>query len=197
MPLKEGQKPILIYLLSVLAVFTAVFIYQENYEFIFYIGVILFFFALILLTNNRVEYPKDVLWGLAAWATMHMAGGGVYIGGRKLYEIVLIPIIGEPYNIFKYDQLVHMVGFGVATCLMYALLKPHLKPKLDKLVAVSIVVVMAGLGVGALNEIIEFFAVVVMPSTGVGGYENTALDLVANLVGAVFAVAWIRYQRKS
>ena len=30
-----------------------------------------------------------------------------------------------------------------------------------------------------------------MPETGVGGYENTALDLCFNLVGAFLAVCWL------
>ena len=58
--------------------------------------------------------------------------------------------------------------------------------------SLSIVIAMAGLGVGGLNEIIEFIATVVMPETGVGGYMNTALDLVADLVGAVLAVIFLR-----
>lgn len=55
---------------------------------------------------------------------------------------------------------------------------------------------MAGLGVGALNEIIEFFATVVVPETGVGGYENTALDLVADLIGALSATTLIAVTRR-
>jgi putative membrane protein len=44
------------------------------------------------------------------------------------------------------------------------------------------------MGLGALNEIVEFAAVVASPSTGVGGYYNTALDLVFNGLGATLAV---------
>ena len=44
---------------------------------------------------------------------------------------------------------------------------------------------MIGLGFGGLNEIIEFGATVISPNTGVGGYVNTALDLVADLIGAL------------
>jgi hypothetical protein len=51
---------------------------------------------------------------------------------------------------------------------------------------------MAGLGAGALNEIIEFAATVIFPDTGVGGYVNNSLDLVFNLLGAVVAMAVIK-----
>ena len=49
------------------------------------------------------------------------------------------------------------------------------------------------MGFGALNEMIEFSAVLMVPGTNVGGYYNTALDLVSNSIGAVIAiiaVAW-------
>ena len=51
----------------------------------------------------------------------------------------------------------------------------------------------AGLGFGALNEVIEFAATLLVPETNVGGYLNTGWDLVANLFGATVAVTaiWI------
>ena len=45
----------------------------------------------------------------------------------------------------------------------------------------------AGMGFGALNEVVEFAATLMMPSTNVGGYVNTGWDLVANLAGCVIA----------
>jgi len=196
MLLKKGQLPILITVVIALLIFTSIFITRKNYEFLGYIGVIVFFFALILFTNKKVDYSNPVLWGLTVWAIMHMSGGGLFIGGRRLYEVILIPIVGAPYHIFKYDQLVHIVGFGVATIVMYFVLKPLLRENLEKWAALSIIVVMAGLGVGAVNEIIEFAATVIMPETGVGGYINTSLDLVADLIGAIIALIYIRWSEK-
>ena len=49
----------------------------------------------------------------------------------------------------------------------------------------------AGLGFGALNEVVEFIATLTMPETNVGGYINTGWDLVANTVGATTAVLLI------
>jgi putative membrane protein len=195
MLLKKGQLSILLVNACGLAFFTAVFISRKNYEFLLYVGVIIFFLALILLTNDRVSYPNGILWGLTAWAFLHMGGGGLYLNGVKLYEIILLPISSR-YEIFRYDQFVHIVGFGVATLVMYQLLEPLLKPDLRRWTALSIVVAMAGLGVGALNEIIEFIATVLVPETGVGGYTNTSLDLVADLIGAVSAVIILRVKRR-
>lgn len=49
-------------------------------------------------------------------------------------------------------------------------------------------IALMGCGFGAINEIVEFLAVVALPETGVGGYANTLLDLVFNFVGALSAV---------
>jgi hypothetical protein len=44
------------------------------------------------------------------------------------------------------------------------------------------------MGLGAVNEIIEFVAVLSVPDTNVGGYLNTALDLIFNALGAIVAM---------
>ena len=194
MLIKKGQLPILLVSACALLFFTVLFASRRNYEFLLYVGVIVFFLVVILATNKKVNYPNGVLWGLVLWALLHMSGGGLYIRGKKLYEIILIPV-SEEYHIFRYDQFVHIVGFGVATLVMYYLIKPLLTPGLKRWTALSIVVVMAGLGVGALNEIVEFAATVLVPETGVGGYTNTSLDLVSDLIGAVFAAIAIRVGR--
>ncbi|MDD2935350.1 MAG: DUF2238 domain-containing protein [Candidatus Pacebacteria bacterium] len=184
------------YLLAVniagILIFTYLFLARENYEFIIYIAVIVFFLLVILFSHERVNYPTGLLWGLTIWSYLHMAGGGLYLQGTKFYELMLFPIVGEPYNIFKYDQFVHAVGFWVATILAYHLIKPMMKEESIKKVSFALVIVMAGLGFGALNEIVEFVATVIIPETGVGGYTNTALDLVFDLVGAIGAMVYLR-----
>lgn len=112
------------------------------------------------------------------------------IGDHVLYAQMIVPLI-ESYEILKYDQLVHAYGFGLSTLVVYELLKPLLKETHGMWVRLGIVLVMAGTGLGALNEVIEFFATVITPETGVGGYVNTALDLVFNLIGATAVGVWI------
>lgn len=195
MHLKRGQLPILIFNIVYLLIATFFFLSKENYEFILYIGVIVLLFVLILATNKKVNYPNFVLWGLTLWGMMHMAGGGLKLpNGEVLYALILIPI-SKSYGIFRYDQLVHIFGFGIATLIMYILLKPLLRKDIKKFTALSIIIVMAGFGVGALNEMIEFLATVFTPQTGVGGYINTSLDLVADLIGAVLALILIRVKK--
>jgi len=189
--IEKNQRPVLIVNLIALAVFAAVYATMANYEFLIYIGVIVFFLVVLILTNRRVRYPVDLLWGLTLWSLMHMLGGCVPVKGGRLYELILIPI-SEEYGVFRYDQFVHIIGFGVATLVMYHLLRPLLRPGVRKWWSLSIFIVMAGLGVGALNEVIEFLITVVCPETGVGGYLNTSLDLVSDLIGALLALGFIR-----
>lgn len=195
MLIKKNQLGIFLFTLIYLLIFIFVFLSRKNYEFIMYIGVIVFFFILILFTNKKVNYPNFVLWGLSVWGFLHMCGGGVLINGNmRLYELILISI-SEEYSIFKYDQLVHIIGFFVATLVIFVLLKPLLKQNWKNWTALSIVVIMAGFGLGALNEVVEFAATVITPETGVGGYVNTSLDLVSNLIGAVLAMIYIRVKK--
>lgn len=179
-------------LLSVLGIlgFTFSFLARENYEFLLYIGVIVFFFFVLLLTDTVVRFSKTALWGTVLWAFLHMSGGGVPVGEGRLYDVILLRL-SKTYEIFKYDQFVHFIGFGVATLLMYELLKPVLRIDHHNWVRLAIVVTMAGLGVGALNEVIEFLATVITPETGVGGYVNTSLDLVFDLFGALVMMGFI------
>jgi hypothetical protein len=53
---------------------------------------------------------------------------------------------------------------------------------------------MVGLGVGAFNEIVEALVSAIVPSSGVGGYVNTALDLISDLIGAILAMTFIKWQ---
>ena len=119
-----------------------------------------------------------------------MAGGGLFVRGARLYELMLIPL-SSTYSIFRYDQLVHMVGFGVATLLMYELIAPIIAHHQKHWARIFIVVIMAGLGVGAFNEILEFVVGVIVPQSGVGGYINTSLDLVADFIGAILAMMYV------
>jgi uncharacterized membrane protein YwaF len=185
--IRKGQPLILAFNVAVLSIFSVVFMSRGNYEFLTYVGVTIFFMALIILTNRKVYYPNFMLWILSFWSLAHMCGGGILLDGRKLYEFILLDVVKEPYPIFRYDQFVHITGFAGATLAMYYLLKPHLKQD-HPWIALSVVVVMAGLGVGALNEIVEFLVSLIIGDTGVGGYINTSLDLVSDLVGAIIAM---------
>ncbi len=196
MYLRKDQWKILYFAIIAVIFYSIIFISQKNYEFMIYIVEILFFLFLIIITNEKMDYPNYVLWGLTIWAIFHMSGGALYFGGKRLYDLILLPIAGAPYHIFRYDQFTHLFGFAVATLVMYHLLKPNFKKNFNAWISISIVVIMAGTGAGALNEVIEFLTTVVAPSTGVGGYINNSLDLVFNLLGAICAMVFLIYKEK-
>jgi hypothetical protein len=191
-----GHIVLLIINVALLVAFGTAFLLRKNYEFIIYVGVIIVCLALIAMTFFKVRYSTATLIGLTVWSLMHLAGGSVYINGTLLYEIILLPL-SQKYPILRYDQVVHTWGFAVATLMMFDLLRPLLKENLQGYIALSVVVIMAGLGVGAFNEIVEALVAAIVPETGVGGYVNTALDLISDLLGAILAMMyiWFRYLR--
>jgi len=195
MLIKKSQIPILIFTLIYLVISLFVFAGRANYEFLMYIGIIVLLFAIILLTSEKIAYPNFILWGMSIWGLLHMLGGGILINGSVLYSKILIPFIGQPYNILRYDQAIHILGFGIATLMIFVLLKPFLKFPIKKWTSISIITIMAGFGVGALNEMIEFTATVIMPQTGVGGFINTSLDLVSDFIGAILAMIYIKIRQ--
>ena len=190
--MKRISKPHLVLFiinLAMLAYCGSLFWARQNYEFIGYMVVVGGAIVAVVLTLKRVPYTLDCLIGMTIWAAMHMAGGGILLPQSGcLYNVMIWPI---SEHVFRYDQLVHIWGFGSATLLMHCLLVGHLRRPLSGKVGLGIVLVMAGLGMGALNEIIEFMATLAVPDNGVGGYMNTALDMCANLIGAVLGVVYL------
>jgi len=110
----------------------------------------------------------------------------VYIKGTRLYDLVLIPLLGDPFFILKYDQFVHAYCYVAIGILVYFSLKKHFDSHKTALAVFS---VLAAVGIGLLNEVIEFGMVIFADAAdAVGGYYNTALDLVFNLLGAIIGV---------
>ena len=183
----------LIYIIA----FSAYYISIKNYEFLIYILILVIIFSLVLFTLKRSKFDYTILWGLSLWGLLHMAGGGVRIDGATLYSMKIIYLfnVGDTY-VLKFDQLVHAFGFMVATLAGYHLLKPYLNEKTNYKVVYPLLIAI-GMGLGALNEIAEFIAVLMVQSTGVGGYFNTLLDIVFNTIGAIIAVIIIHFRKKN
>ncbi len=188
--LNGSERNLLVLLLLLVFGFGAVFALRANYEFLIYVGVILFALGLVAATRTRVDYRRDTLTGLVLWAALHLAGGGIVVGDGRLYDVMLWTV-SDRLPVFRYDQLVHIVGFGTCTLLCADLLAPHWRDA-RLTFAKGLVLVMGGLGFGALNEIVEFIVDTSVPASGVGGYVNTSLDLYADLVGALLGLLWLR-----
>ena len=197
MKLRKGEWLLVFFNLAYIIAFALYYINIRNYEFLWYVLVLMFFFILIGTTLRKTNFDYLVLWLLSLWGFFHMAGGGIWVGENVLYafEIIKLFNIGDTM-VFKFDQFVHAFGFGTTTLVAWHLLKPYLNNKTNYKIIYVLLVAIA-MGAGALNEIIEFVAVVAAPETEVGGYFNTALDLVFNMIGSIIALFIIHfYYRK-
>lgn len=174
-----------------------------NKEFLIYIAVMGALVVLALWLHGRIGLSLALLWCLSIWGVLHMAGGLVPapeswpIDGDKrvLYSWWLVP------GRLKYDQVVHAFGFGCATWGTWQCLQATIAERAGKgreaihpTWGLMVLCAIAGMGFGALNEVIEFAATLAVPDTNVGGYVNTGWDLVSNMVGS-FAAAGLIWRR--
>ena len=142
--------------------------------------------TLVMVWIDRAVVVADpVLWGLALVANGNLAGGVLLVGDGTLD---LAPILGP----VRYDQVFLALATGVGTIAAWAALKRW--GEIERFTpGIGFAVVLMGCGAGALVEIVEYVGTLVVPNSSVGDYGNNMLDLVANLVGALAAVALIRF----
>ncbi len=161
-----------------------------NYEFIAYATLIVVIFGLLYATLHLTKFPTYIIVGLSIWGLFHMMGGTVQTADGVLYAYRLYPFFegGGDFYILKMDQVIHAFLYGVVALMFLHLLRSVIGIK-SHVILIAIVAVLASTGFSVLNEIVEFTAVLALPETGVGGYENTLLDMIFNLFGAILAVS--------
>lgn len=167
---------------------------RKNWEFLqVYIPFFIVAAMIVAFMHRRVNFSLTILWSLSLWGVMHLAGGLVRLPDGWDYD--------GPHQVLyswwiagrwlKYDLVVHAFGFGACTWLAWEALRASVQQRLGRKLFPSVgmiaLCVFTGMGLGALNEIVEFIAVLSLPETNVGGYLNTGWDLVANLTGCCFA----------
>ena len=168
------------FLAGLLGVLAIVF---KNYEFLLYAITVAFLIILIYVTDQYFKYSNFGLWLFNLWLLLHILGGLAYYKGIRFYDLILLDITGDPFHILKYDQFVHFYCYIAIAILMWSVVQKITKENANSLV-VCIVTVLAASSLGAINEIIEFIAAVTLDRSGVGGYINTSIDMIANLLGA-------------
>lgn len=164
---------------------------SQNFEFLFYGLTTLILVALLNVGDRHFHFSHKVLWGFNLWIILHILGGLLPVGDSVLYSFVIIDLVGEPYSILKYDQLVHAYCYFIAALLIWHIVRSISLPDAS-FISLAMITVLAANGIGGLNEIIEFLATVFIPDTNVGGYENTAIDIVSNFLGACLAVEFFK-----
>jgi hypothetical protein len=152
-----------------------------------YLTVCLVMTAVLALVDGSVGFSDTALWLLVLLGAGHLAGGLVPDPGGHgvLYDTWLIP------EVLRYDQVVHMLGSAAATVASWQLLGTWLDLDRAPVRTQATVAALAGLGKGALNEVVEFLVAVRLPGAHVGGYDNTGWDLVFDVAGVVAAAVFL------
>lgn len=164
------------------------FLRDLNFEFVIYVGVLAVIFAAVFGTVGYTKFPGWMLLGLSIWGLLHILGGSFPTPDGVLFAYHIYPFFdggGELY-ILKYDQVVHAYLYGLIAIMAYHIIRTVVGVR-GKDGWVFLIAILLSVGVGALNEIMEFIISLNM-TNGVGGYYNTMLDLCFNLGGAFIAL---------
>ena len=199
MKIDAGVLPVAVFTGLYLASASAVAVGLGNEEFLLYIVVMLVLIAVVWLVHQSISLPQPLFWALSLWGLVHMAGGLLPVPAhwpidgniRVLYSLWLVP------DRLKYDQVVHVYGFAVATWVCWHGIRAAIESRggsASPTLGLLVLAATAGMGLGALNEVVEFVVTLLVPETNVGGYINTGWDLVSNGIGAVGAATIIRIQ---
>jgi putative membrane protein len=133
---------------------------------------------------------------LAVDASFHLAGGLVSVGDDVLYNASIGPRIASlNTHLLQYDHFVHAFGAFLATLTLWALLAPPTASAVDRR-NLMVLCFIGGLGIGAINEVIEFLATKAHSASHIGGYDNTGWDLVSNTIGALAALPLMHRVRR-
>lgn len=163
-------------------------------EFTFYLLVLLILVGIITWLLPRMKLPTWSLWLLSILGLLHALGGGVKVHGDVLYNWVMIPIVNNGVNgitLWRFDQLVHPYGTAIAAIILYFVIARAAKLPRIWMVAIA---ALAAMGLGSINEVIEFITKLTVPHTDVGGYDNTALDLCSNFIGSLIGAGFAAFK---
>jgi hypothetical protein len=143
----------------------------------------------LLFTLRTKVLPAPIAFAAAASAVVHLAGGLVQVGDDVLYNTSPGP------ELLRYDHFGHALGVFVGALLVWEVLVRDVFAITGRgsLVAVT---TLAALGLGAVNEAVEFVATLTHGGSHVGGYTNTGWDLVTNTFAGLLAGVVIHRRRR-
>jgi len=184
--LTKGERTVLAFTFSYIIAGIFYCLYVGNTEFLIYLCIVVFGVTVLLAHILRyLEPPLWAVWGISLFGLLHVIGG-LHINGGSLYDFVPLPLMNngpDGLTFIRYDQIIHTFGSGLAALYAYYYLK-HLPLSKGWLM---IFAALTAMGLGSINEVIEFTAKLSLVHTDVGGYYNNSLDLVFNMLGAVVA----------
>jgi putative membrane protein len=140
--------------------------------------------AMAVVALRRAALPGLLAVGLAAAAVLSLAGGLVNVGRDVLYNASVGPYSESLGTHFlQYDHFAHAYTCLVATFACWVMLAaPHAASAHRR--DLVILAVGSALGLGGVNEMVEFIATLAHHGAHAGGYWNTGWDLICNFIGA-------------
>jgi uncharacterized membrane protein YjdF len=180
---KQEFKIIIFFLLLFLVLSTAYAALVKNTEFLLSLGLIMILIITLAVYHKKLQLSNHILIALSILIILHVAGGNLYFSGVRLYDI-------QFFNFIRYDNIMHSFGAFIFTLLAYNSIRPNLNKSIKKKPwHLAILLILITLGLGAVNEILELFAVLFFNAAGgVGDYLNNAWDLVFNTIGAFIGI---------
>ncbi len=193
--MKITKTQILIFWITILYIIAFAFYYilNGNYEFLFYIAIMIALLIFLTKFHFKYNFPTWILAGASGWGLMHMLGGSLNIAGDRLYALILIPLFEAGTPVLRFDQFAHFYFYFFATLILFYIFKDKFK---QSQISFYLLIFLSAIGIGSLNEIAEFLTVLIFPQGGVGDYFNNAWDLVFNTIGSISALIYLKINEK-
>jgi uncharacterized membrane protein YjdF len=166
---------------------------DHNFEFLYYTFLMVALLCFVLLLNQQLHLGFFILFSLSLLGFLHLLGGNLILAnGARLYDTYFLN------GVLKYDNIVHTFGTFTATLMLYNLIADFIDDRIRQHYAIfSLLLVLMAIGIGTINELVEFLAVVFLgASEQVGDYFNNSLDLFFNTVGSIIACVLIYVYRE-
>jgi hypothetical protein len=169
-----------IFTLLYLIIFFIIALSIKNTEFAGYI--FLFFLVFIFTYAFLDKYVRKYLTlysAASAFLLLHILGGVIYFGDTRMYDYYF-------FELFRYDWFMHLLGGLLSGRIAYEIVKENFLYTKDSYQLFIIIIIILSLGVGTINEILEFMAVIFLDAEkAVGDYYNNLTDICNNLLGSI------------
>lgn len=170
------------------AAFTAFCVAARDRRVIAYLVVLTVTATLAHRADRTAHFSGPVAWALSLSGLAHLVGGllpSPQPGAAVFYETWLVP------SVLKYDQVVHAGVSAVLTVAAWQLVGAWIDEDRCSHAARAGLAAFVALGLGALNEAVEFLSALRFDDAFVGGFANTGWDLVFNAFGITGAALWL------
>ncbi|OPY58583.1 MAG: hypothetical protein A4E55_00792 [Pelotomaculum sp. PtaU1.Bin035] len=173
-------------------------------NFLYYIFIAIQFVTVIALASkNKADYMRDTLF-IAAFVAVYIIiedrykiRVSNYIRGCLMLVITVHVVGGKYFDFYStsavFDKVLHVVGIYSFVLFVYSIMDQFLKISFKANFNKFVFITLLGINIGAIFEIVEFFAdITVKPSVrNQPDLVDTDLDMVADVIGALIAAFYV------